>query len=336
MADGPKKISELPLASAIANADLFVVVTNTTTTPVTSRIRANTIVSNIAALVVSNLPLSNLAYNIIPATDNTYSLGNSSYQWKSLYVSNNTIYVANVPLTINSAGGLVINSVPIVTVNTITSLSANNTAYLGGTAASGYQTTAGLSANVATLKANTGDVTFSGANIENVSRVTSNNNLSIDSNTSVFVGAGYSVGNTFTISGFQANTNRSAIFSYTSNSVIFTESGVVADSETDTVYVAGDLSVGQVYYQDNRVHNIKLEDPRTNILDPIGRPLLNPNALDINSDGGTSRAVYSSTDPAFDGGAGETVFGLYEAALDGGISFNNRHSTSYIDGGRYK
>ena len=33
-------------------------------------------------------------------------------------------------------------------------ITANNANYLGGTAASGYQTTAGLSANVATLTAN--------------------------------------------------------------------------------------------------------------------------------------------------------------------------------------
>ncbi|CAB5221493.1 hypothetical protein UFOVP245_169 [uncultured Caudovirales phage] len=70
-----------------------------------------------------------------------------------------------------------------------------------------------------------------------------------------------------------------------------------------------------------------------NIYDELFRPLLNPNALDINADGGTTSTVFGPSDIVFDGGAGETVFGMYEAALDGGVSFNNRHSASLIDGG---
>jgi len=70
-----------------------------------------------------------------------------------------------------------------------------------------------------------------------------------------------------------------------------------------------------------------------NVYDDLLRPLLNPNALDINADGGTSTSVFAIRDEAFTGGGSTTVFGRYEAALDGGVSFNNRHSASYIDGG---
>ena len=70
-----------------------------------------------------------------------------------------------------------------------------------------------------------------------------------------------------------------------------------------------------------------------NVYDELLRPLLNPNALDINADGGTSTSVFAIRDEAFTGGGSTTVFGRYEAALDGGVSFNNRHSASYIDGG---
>jgi len=70
-----------------------------------------------------------------------------------------------------------------------------------------------------------------------------------------------------------------------------------------------------------------------NIFDDLNRPLINVNALDINADGGTPATVFGPSDTVFDGGAGTTVFGLYEAALDGGVSFNNRHSATFIDGG---
>lgn len=70
-----------------------------------------------------------------------------------------------------------------------------------------------------------------------------------------------------------------------------------------------------------------------NIFDDLNRPLINVNALDINADGGTTSSVFGPSDTVFDGGAVATIFGQYEAALDGGVSFNNRHSASFIDGG---
>lgn len=70
-----------------------------------------------------------------------------------------------------------------------------------------------------------------------------------------------------------------------------------------------------------------------NVFDDLNRPLINVNALDINADGGTPTTVFGPSDTVFDGGAVTTVFGQYEAALDGGVSFNNRHSASFIDGG---
>jgi hypothetical protein len=72
---------------------------------------------------------------------------------------------------------------------------------------------------------------------------------------------------------------------------------------------------------------------KTNVFDELFRPLLNPNALDINADGGTSISVFAVRDESFTGGGSTTVFGKYEAALDGGFSYNNRHSSSFIDGG---
>ena len=46
-------------------------------------------------------------------------MGNSSYQWKSLYVSTNTIYIGNTSLSV-SGGSLVVNGTPIGTVEYLT------------------------------------------------------------------------------------------------------------------------------------------------------------------------------------------------------------------------
>jgi hypothetical protein len=51
--------------------------------------------------------------NIIPSANVTYSLGDSTHQWKDLWVSNNTIYIGNTPITV-SGGTLLVNSSPII------------------------------------------------------------------------------------------------------------------------------------------------------------------------------------------------------------------------------
>jgi len=46
--------------------------------------------------------------NILPSANVTYSLGSSTRQWKDLWVSNNTIYIGNVPITVSN-GNLLVN-----------------------------------------------------------------------------------------------------------------------------------------------------------------------------------------------------------------------------------
>lgn len=50
--------------------------------------------------------------NIIPSANSTYTLGNSTNQWKSLYVSNNTIFIDNIPVSITN-GSLSVNNQPV-------------------------------------------------------------------------------------------------------------------------------------------------------------------------------------------------------------------------------
>ena len=51
--------------------------------------------------------------DIVPNTNLGGNLGSQSRQWKSLYVSNNTIYINNVPLSIDSSNNLTVNGSPV-------------------------------------------------------------------------------------------------------------------------------------------------------------------------------------------------------------------------------
>ena len=58
--------------------------------------------------------------NIIPSANVTYSLGDSTHQWKDLWVSNNTIYIGNVPIRVDSGRLLVNNTAVADTVSKLT------------------------------------------------------------------------------------------------------------------------------------------------------------------------------------------------------------------------
>ena len=60
---------------------------------------------------VTNI-MEDFAGNIVPADDKVYSLGSETAQWKDLWVSNNTIYIGNVPLSIQE-GQLLIDGAPV-------------------------------------------------------------------------------------------------------------------------------------------------------------------------------------------------------------------------------
>ena len=58
------------------------------------------------------------AGNIIPSANATYSLGNVTNQWKSLYLSNSTLYLANVPLNMGAGNVLQVDGANVVTAGT--------------------------------------------------------------------------------------------------------------------------------------------------------------------------------------------------------------------------
>ena len=79
--------------------------------------------------------------NLIPATGNTYTLGNVSNPWKSLYVSGNTIYLGNNALGADATGNMLWNNNSVASDNAAVNFSSVsvtgnvNAAYLNGNGA---------------------------------------------------------------------------------------------------------------------------------------------------------------------------------------------------------
>jgi hypothetical protein len=67
----------------------------------------NTAEANVVAKVTTD--------GIIPGANVTYSLGSQDYQWKDLWVSNNTIYIGGFPITVSADGVLSVNNSPVST-----------------------------------------------------------------------------------------------------------------------------------------------------------------------------------------------------------------------------
>lgn len=55
----------------------------------------------------------NVDSNLIPATNNTYDIGSPSKQWRSMYVGLNTLYINNVPISLDEGGNLTVGGDPV-------------------------------------------------------------------------------------------------------------------------------------------------------------------------------------------------------------------------------
>lgn len=78
--------------------------------------------------------LQDVVGDIIPDATNTYSLGSEISQWKDLWVSNATIYLDTVPLSVDITGNLTFNGNPLVSY-------VNGNLNVGGTVISGGTST---------------------------------------------------------------------------------------------------------------------------------------------------------------------------------------------------
>lgn len=105
-----KKVSELPVLLQ-PNANTMFVVDHYNSNTGTSN--TYTVTLSLVDQSLNNIHFQSVNTDIIPAQNSVFSLGNSSLQWESLYVSANTIYVGNTPLSVSN-GTLLVNNSPIV------------------------------------------------------------------------------------------------------------------------------------------------------------------------------------------------------------------------------
>ena len=84
-----------------------------------------------------NVDLTSVSSDIIPSTNNSYSLGNSVRQWKDLWVSNSTIYLNSLPITADGAN-LKVNGNTVLT--TSSPLSFSNLSVTGNVTANAVYT----------------------------------------------------------------------------------------------------------------------------------------------------------------------------------------------------
>lgn len=85
-------------------------------------------VGNIAVFTTTGITVTG---NIVPAANVTYSLGSESAQWKDLWVSNNTVYINSVPITVigntlQVAGQDVLSNDSNIAVDTTGNITAGN------------------------------------------------------------------------------------------------------------------------------------------------------------------------------------------------------------------
>jgi hypothetical protein len=91
--------------------------------------------------------LTTVAGNILPSANVVYSLGSATRQWKDLWVSNNTIYINSIPLSITADGSLLVNGAPVSGASTYSN--ANVASYLVANPQSGTYSNTDVAAYMA-------------------------------------------------------------------------------------------------------------------------------------------------------------------------------------------
>ena len=206
-----------------------------------------------ANVVIAGNSTSQLLISTINATSNGVTLTNNLMQ-----IGNTSVYTNVIPgsvYTTNLYGTLQTTSQPNIT--------ANNSNYLGGTAASGYQTTAGLAANVATLTSNSTSFvgTVSAANVvsntqlqANLANYTPNTTVysTFAQNTAIYA---YAASNAYVNSTFQTTAGlASNVATLTSNNTTYingkteanlnVNSAVNATNANNATYLGGTTASG--------------------------------------------------------------------------------------------
>ena len=132
----------------------------------------------------SNVTNMNVAGNIVPTADDTYSLGTASLQWKELYVSGNTIFMSNVPLTMSG------NTLQVDGANVLTDTGGGGNTIIAGNVTISGDTLNSTSNTFFLLDDTTTEINFGGnattINIgANTGNTTINHNLIVNGNTTL-------------------------------------------------------------------------------------------------------------------------------------------------------
>jgi len=122
--------------------------------------------------------------NINPTANNTFSLGNVTNQWKDLYVSGNTIFMSNVPLTVSG------NTLQINGANVLTDTGGGGNTIIAGNVTIEGDTLNSTSNTFFLLDDTITEINFGGnattINIgANTGNTTINHNLIVDGNTTL-------------------------------------------------------------------------------------------------------------------------------------------------------
>ena len=166
--------------------------------------------------------LSGSVGNIIPSANVTYSLGNSTNQWKDLWVSNSTIYINSVPVSVNASNTLTVAGQVVLTNGSSAAVSTTGNISAANVIASG--TVTGSSASTS------GNIT--GGNLLTAGVVSSAGNIT----------GNYILGNGSQLSGIAASYGNANVVSY-----LPTYTGSFA-SLTGNVTTTADVSAGNVLF----------------------------------------------------------------------------------------
>jgi hypothetical protein len=166
--------------------------------------------------------LSGSVGNIIPSANVTYSLGNSTNQWKDLWVSNSTIYINSVPVSVNASNTLTVAGQVVLTNGSNAAVSTTGNISAANVIASGIVTgsSASLSGNI------TGGNLLTAGIVSAVGNITGN----------------YILGNGSQITGLPANYGNANVDSY-----LPTYTGSFA-SLTGNVTTTANVSAGNVLF----------------------------------------------------------------------------------------
>lgn len=197
-----------------------------------------------------NLLLSTGTGNIIPAGNNTFNLGSPTAQWNDLYLSNATMYLNSVPVSLTSANVLTVNGQPVLTNNSTSSVSTTGTVQgavvsATGNVQAGNLRTAGLISATGTINggnlSTTGLVTavgnVSGANLKAAGFVSATGNVT----------GAYILGNGALLTGVASSYGNADVAAY-----LPTYTGAMT-SMSGAVTTTGNLSGGNVLQNGVRV-----------------------------------------------------------------------------------